>query len=185
MDVKAVLNEQSVEPLRQFITANAKIDRLRVVLHVGERQLTERRGRVVPERKRAENRGAGLAAEATGRVMDHTAAKTQVVFTQRPRQRVRELNLMTPQIRRARLSDRERHRSPARVGGGKFLCFPKRNRIAVQVSKARFVQKFWIDDGRVIHLRGPRATRITSRYARRIRSADRVLRIVVRKAIDV
>src|SRR5262249_15360673 len=59
----AVLHERGVEVLRQFVTIHAEIDRLRVLLHVGERELIERLRRRVLERERAEDRGAGLGAE--------------------------------------------------------------------------------------------------------------------------
>jgi hypothetical protein len=45
--------------LRQFVAADSEIDRLCVILHVGQRQLIEGRGRRAPERKRAEDRSAG------------------------------------------------------------------------------------------------------------------------------
>ena len=97
--------------------------------------------RRVPESERAEDRGAGLAARAARSVMNHAAAEAEVVLAERPRQRVRKLHLMTLEIGGTRLSDRERHRAAARVGGRKILRLPERHRIAVQVSKSRFVEQ--------------------------------------------
>ena len=94
----AVLHEPAVEPLLQVVAADPEVDRLRVLLHVGQRQLIEgRRGRVL-ERERAEHRGAGLAARAAGGVMDHAAAEADVVLAARPRQRVRELRLVAEEV---------------------------------------------------------------------------------------
>src|ERR1051326_3707955 len=64
MQVHVVLDEQGVEPLWQLVTADAEVDRLGVVLHVVECQLTERRRRIALKRKRTEDRGAGFAAGA-------------------------------------------------------------------------------------------------------------------------
>src|SRR6185369_10266487 len=109
----AVLNEQRVEPLWQLVAVDAEVDRLRVVLHVVQRQLSERRSRCVLERERAEDRRARLTARSTGGVMNDAAAESQIMLAYRPRYRVGELQLMTPEIRCARLSDRERHRAAA------------------------------------------------------------------------
>ena len=59
-----ILHEPAQEPLRQVVAADPVVDRLRVVLHVGQCQLVEGRCRRVLERERAEDRGAGLAARA-------------------------------------------------------------------------------------------------------------------------
>src|ERR1051325_3940615 len=104
VQVNVVLHEHRVEPLWQVVAADAEVDRLRVVLHVCKRQLAERRGGVVSECERAEDCGARLAAGSTRPVTDDAAAETQVVFAERPRERVRELRLVAPQIRGARLS---------------------------------------------------------------------------------
>src|SRR5262245_45775558 len=64
MQVNVVLHEESVEPLRQLVAADGEVDRLRVVLHVRECQLPKRSRRRIPERERAEDRSAGLAAGA-------------------------------------------------------------------------------------------------------------------------
>src|ERR1044072_8998763 len=55
----------------------------------------------------------------------------------------------------------------------------------MKVSEARFVQKARIDNGSMVRLRGPGATRVTARNARRVCSTDRVLRIVVGETIDI
>src|SRR5207237_8451932 len=52
---KAVLHEAGQQPLRQIVTADAEIDRLRVVLNIAERQLSERRGRCALEGEGAEH----------------------------------------------------------------------------------------------------------------------------------
>ena len=144
--VDAVLHEPGIEPLRQLVAADPEVDRLRVVLHVGQRQLIEGRGRRVHERERAEDRGAGLAARAAGGVMDHAAAEAEVVLAVRPRQRVRELRLVTEEVGGSRLSDGERHRPGARVGGGEGLRFPERDRVAIQVGESRLVEKIRAED---------------------------------------
>src|SRR5262249_37935625 len=59
-----ILHEPGQEPLLQFIAVDAEVNRLRVVLHVSECQLTEWRGRRILEREGAENRRAGFAARA-------------------------------------------------------------------------------------------------------------------------
>ena len=53
--VDAVLHEPGVQPLLQLVAADAEVDRLRVLLHVGQRQLIERRGGGGLERERAED----------------------------------------------------------------------------------------------------------------------------------
>src|SRR6185436_16975353 len=42
--VKTVLHKSGDQPLTQFIVANSEIDWLRVILHIGQRQLIERLG---------------------------------------------------------------------------------------------------------------------------------------------
>src|SRR5215813_9106805 len=116
-EVDAVLHESGQQPLRQIVAADAKVDRLLVVLHVVKGQLIQWRGRRVLECKRAQDRCAGFAASASGSVTDHTAAEAQVVFAERPRDRVGKLKLMTPEIGKAGLPDREGHRAAARVSG--------------------------------------------------------------------
>src|SRR4029079_14168414 len=111
VQVNSVLNEAGVEPLCQLVAADAEVDRLRVILNVGERELIEGRRRGVLERERAQDRGAGLAARAAGRVMDCARAEAEVVIAARPRKSVRQLCLMAEQVRGSRLSDRERNRS--------------------------------------------------------------------------
>src|SRR6185369_4190473 len=95
--VNVVLHEDGVEPLRQVVAVDTEVNWLRVVLHVGKRQLAERRGGSRSERERAEDRGARLAAGSTRAMMNDTAAETQVVFAERPRHRVGELHLMSPE----------------------------------------------------------------------------------------
>src|SRR6185369_10413860 len=98
--VNVVLHEDCVEPLWQFVAANAEIDRLRVALNISKRQLIEWFG-AGQKSKRTEDRRSGFAASPTRGVMNNAASKSQVVFSKRPRHGVRELNLMAPQIRRA------------------------------------------------------------------------------------
>src|SRR5215212_404132 len=157
--VKTVLHEHGVEPLRQVVAADAEVDWLRIALHVSKRQLSKWCGGAVSESERAEDRCARLAAGSTRAVMDDAAAETQVVFAERPREGVRELHLVTPQIGSARLSNRERRGAgSARVSRRKRLRFPERHRIAVQVSESRFIKNVRIDDRSVIDLRGPRSS---------------------------
>ena len=59
---EAVLRERHRHPLLQLVAGDAVADRLRVLLHVGQRQLIERRRRRAEERERAEHGLAGLAA---------------------------------------------------------------------------------------------------------------------------
>src|SRR5262245_45349808 len=103
----------------------------------------------------------------------------------RPRQRVCELRLMTPEIGGPRLSDGERHSPAARVSGREGLSFPERDRIAMQVSESRFVKKVRVNDHRVIDLAGYGPSSVPARDARRVRAADRVLGVVVVKPIYV
>ena len=131
----------AVEPLLQLVAADAEIDGLRVLLHVGQRQLIEGRGGGVLERERAQHRGAGLAAGAARGVMDHAAAEAHVVLAVRPRQRVGELRLVAIEIGEPRLADGERHGSGAGVGGGEGLRFPLRDRIAIQICEARLIEQ--------------------------------------------
>src|SRR5262245_66376450 len=92
---------------------------------------------------------------------------------------------MTPEVGGPRLSDGERHSPAACVGGREVLSFPERDRIAMQVSESRFVKKVRVNDHRVINLAGHGPSRVPSRDARRVRSADVVLWIVVVKPIYV
>src|ERR1700750_205059 len=55
----------------------------------------------------------------------------------------------------------------------------------MKVSEARFVQKSRIDNCGVVHLRGPGATRVTARHARRVCSANSILRVIVGETIDM
>src|SRR5262249_33557802 len=116
----AVLRESGIEPLRQFVAVNPEVDRLRVILHVVQRQLIE--GQCAArscgkDREGAEDRRAGFAARAARGVAGHASAEPEVVFASRPRQRVRELRLMAEDVGGARLSDGERHGPAARVSG--------------------------------------------------------------------
>src|SRR5437867_4063244 len=113
--VNTVLHESGREPLLQLVAADSEVDGLRVLLHVGQCQLTEGRGRRVIKRERPEDRGTGLAARAAAGVMDETSAEAQVVPAARPRQRIRELRLVAKDIGYSRLADREGHRSGACV----------------------------------------------------------------------
>src|SRR6185503_1413515 len=81
---EAVLREHADEPLIELVAADAEADWLRVVLHLRQRQLIERRRRGVEECKRAEHRGAGLAAGAARVVAGSSAAETKIVFAARP-----------------------------------------------------------------------------------------------------
>src|SRR5262245_51854698 len=93
--VDAVLHEAGIKPLRQFVTADSEVDRLRVVLHVGQCQLVEGRGGRIAEGERAEDRRAWLAARAARGVMNQADTETEVMLAKRPRQRVRKLRLVT------------------------------------------------------------------------------------------
>src|SRR4029077_6976480 len=94
----AVLHEAGVELLPQLIAADPEVDRLRIALHVGQGQRTEWRGRRVLERERAEDGGAGLAAEPAGGVLDEASADAEVMFSMRPRNSVRELCLSSEKV---------------------------------------------------------------------------------------
>src|ERR1044071_2717462 len=83
-----VLHKPCNEPLRQLVAADPEVDRLRVILHVGQGQLIKWRRRGVLERERAEYGGAGLAARAARSMADHTAADAEVVLADRPGERV-------------------------------------------------------------------------------------------------
>src|SRR6185436_12876467 len=113
MRLPVVLYEACQEPLRQLIAADAEVDRLCVILHVGQCQLAEGRRRCATESEGAEYGSAGLTARAARGVMDHTSAKSQVVFAKRPRQGVRKLHLMAKDVGGSRLSDGERYGSRA------------------------------------------------------------------------
>src|SRR5690348_8537669 len=76
----AILDEHRVEPLAQVVAVDPEVDRLRVVLHVVQRQLAKRRRGCVLERERAEDRGTGLTARTTGRVMNDAAAEPQIML---------------------------------------------------------------------------------------------------------
>src|SRR5262249_34314695 len=89
--------------------------------------------------------------------MYHASAKPEIVLTERPGQRIRELNLMTEYVRLSRLPDGERYGPAPRVSCRQDLRLPQRHRIAVQVSKSRFVQKMRAEDRCVIGLKGPRS----------------------------
>src|SRR5207244_4059817 len=104
------------EPLRQLVAADPEIDRLRVLLHVGERQLIERRRRCVLEREGAEDGGAGLVAGAAGGVMNPASAEAEVMAAVRPRQCVGQLQLAAEKIGEARLSNREWCRAGTCIG---------------------------------------------------------------------
>src|SRR5262245_22593012 len=112
---EAVLNESGREPLRQFIAADPEVDGLCVLLNVGKCQLAEWRRRCVVERERTEDRRAGLAAGSAGSVTNNASTEAEIVPAQRPGQRVGELRLMTKNVGGSRLSDRERHRTRARI----------------------------------------------------------------------
>src|SRR4029453_5100975 len=83
--MNAILHETRIEPLLQRVPVDPEIDRLRVVLHRGQCQLTEGRRRVIQERERPENRRSWLAARTARRVMDQTCAEAYVVHSVRPR----------------------------------------------------------------------------------------------------
>src|SRR5436305_13197998 len=107
--------------------------------------------------------------------MNDASAETEVLSAMYPRQRVRELELKTVEIRGSRLSDSERRIPTARVcgrGGGRA---PKRNGIAIQVGKSGLVEKIWAEDRRHISLHCPGPARISTSYAGRIRTADGIL----------
>src|SRR5262249_44852913 len=69
-DAETVLHEGNRHPLLQLVAGNAVADRLRVLLHVGQRQLLERSRRRAEEREGAQDCRAWLAACAPGRVVN-------------------------------------------------------------------------------------------------------------------
>src|SRR4029078_4134057 len=69
VQVNVVLHEDCIEPLRQLVTADAVIHRLRISLNVSKRQLIEWLG-AVNKTKRTEDGSAGFAAGAAGSVMN-------------------------------------------------------------------------------------------------------------------
>src|SRR6266404_3077950 len=117
--------------------------------------------------------------------MNHTSTKAEVVPAKRPRQRVRELKLVTKDVGGPRLSNRERHTPAACVRGREDLSFPQRDGVAMQVGKTSLVEKMRIEDHCVIKLRRPCPPRIPSRDAWCARAAYCVLWVVVVEAIDV
>src|SRR6266436_8942484 len=117
--------------------------------------------------------------------MDYTATEAQVVFATRRGHRVRELQLMPPQVRGSRLSDGERHSPSTRVSGGQGLSFPAGDRVAIQVREARLVEKTRSDHPRVIDLRRPGTSRIPARDAGCAGAAHGVLGVIVEKPIDI
>ena len=80
MDVEAVLNEASDQPLSQFVTANTKVNWLRVILDVVQGQLIKRRSGCVLESESAEDRCTWFTSSSARSVMDETAAKTEVMI---------------------------------------------------------------------------------------------------------
>src|SRR5262252_6051771 len=96
LHVKSVLHKGGQKPLGQFIAADPKVDRLLIILHVGQSQLIERQsaaGARAEKREGTKDGGAGFAARAARLVMQHAPAKAEVVRTVRPGQRVRKLKL--------------------------------------------------------------------------------------------
>src|ERR1044071_10305753 len=98
-------------------------------------------------------------------MVDYTTAKSDVVLSARPRQRIGELKLAAKDVRCTRLTDRERNRSASCISRGQILSFPQRHRIAIQVSKSSFVDHMRIEDHRVIHLSRPRTPSVSARDA--------------------
>src|SRR5215831_4514757 len=96
-----ILDESSQKPLAQVVAADAEIDRLLVVLDVGQRQLTQRRRSRVLESKRAQHRRSRFAPESTRAMTNDAAAEAQIMLAGRPRERIGKLKLMTPQVREA------------------------------------------------------------------------------------
>ena len=118
--VKSVLRKSGNQPLTQFVATNSEVDRLRVILYVRQGQLIKGQSAArsgAEKGEGAKNGGARLAADATRGVMHHAAAEPEIVRATRPRQRVGELILMTPEIREARLSNRKWHCAGASVSG--------------------------------------------------------------------
>src|SRR4051812_40271877 len=109
MNLPVVLHEARQKPLLEFVAVDAEVNRLLVVLHVGQSQRAEGRGRRVPEGKRAESGCSGLAARAARGVMNHASAEAQIVLADRPRERVAKLYLVAEDVGLARLADGERH----------------------------------------------------------------------------
>ena len=181
----AVLHEHGGEPLRQLVAADAEVDRLLVVLDVGQLQLIERRRGRRQEREGAERRGARLAAGAARGVPRHAGAEPERLFAERPRQRVGELKLAAVEVRLARLADRERHRAGAGVGGRERLRLPERDRIAVEITDARLVEEVRAQHPCVAGVPGHRAARVPARHAGSAGAADRVVRVRVVEVIDV
>ena len=87
--------------------------------------------------------------------MNDASPEPQIMFAGRPRQCVRELHLMAPEIRESRLANREGHCAAASVSSREVLSFPTRHRIAVKICEARLVQELCAEDRRVIELHGP------------------------------
>src|ERR1043165_6720605 len=79
-----VLDKGSQQPLSEVIFIHAEIDRLRIILHVGQRQRTKGRRRRVFESKGAENRGAGLTAKTCRSMMRNVATKSKVMLPHGP-----------------------------------------------------------------------------------------------------
>src|ERR1700741_4632346 len=100
--VNAVLYKTCEKPLRQVIAIDPKVDRLLVVQHIIDSQLIKRQSSRGPRGykcKRTQDCCAGFAARAARPVMNHAAAKTHVVHSMCPRQRVRKLQLVAPDVR--------------------------------------------------------------------------------------
>src|SRR5262249_49421078 len=143
---EGILREDRREPLRQIVAVDAEIDRLRVVLNVSERQLIGWRGRRVQECERAEHGSARLAAGTAGVVPRERATEAEIVFAERPRRGVGELDLTTVHVGHARLADREWRGSCARICGREVLRLPQRDWRAVVPAESRLVEQVWIDD---------------------------------------
>ncbi len=85
----------------EVVAGDAVADRLRVLLHIAQRQLLERRRRCIEEGERPKHRRARLAAGAARRVANHAGAETHRVPVVRPRQCLGNLRLPAEEIRRS------------------------------------------------------------------------------------
>ena len=99
--------------------------------------------------------------------------------------RVGKLQLTAVDVGRARLADRERHRTRPGVGRREFLRLPERDRVAMQIAEPRLVEQRRAEDRRVIELGGPRPARVAAGDGRGVRADDGVVGVGVKEVIVV
>src|SRR5437773_3682679 len=134
LHMKGVLHKSREQPLRQLIAADPEVNRLLIILNIGQRQLIERQstaGARAEESEGTEDRCAWFAAAAARGVMQHAAAKFEIMRAARPGHGIGKLELMTPEIRKTRLANCERYRAGTRVIGRDRRRAPERYRITV------------------------------------------------------